>query len=112
MTRGSPRPTVAWALIRVATACILFAAPLGFSWGVYVLLRGIASPVLAYSALIASSVRREGWAWTFGVLALLFNPIFPVHLGRGLWAIVDFVTAGILLWSVFSLRPTKVANGD
>jgi hypothetical protein len=37
------------------------------------------------------------WAWIFGVLALLYNPIFRVHLDRNTWIGVNWFTVGVIV---------------
>lgn len=32
-----------------------------------------------------------------GIIAVLFNPIEPVHLNKGIWQVIDFVTAIIFI---------------
>ena len=36
------------------------------------------------------------WAWIFGVLAALYNPVFRVHLDRNPWAGVNWFTVGAI----------------
>lgn len=38
-------------------------------------------------------LEKSGWAWVFGIIALLFNPIIPVHLSREIWAPIDIMAA-------------------
>jgi len=40
----------------------------------------------------------------FGLVALLFNPLWPVHLSRDIWVPIDLVTAGIFSIGLFVLR--------
>ena len=57
-----------------------------------------------YSAIEAAEMNRKGWATVFGVMALMFNPFIPVHLGRATWGLVD-VGAGVLFAvSLFAVR--------
>jgi len=37
---------------------------------------------------------RQGWLWTFVILAVLFNPLAPIRLDRSIWQIIDLI-AGI-----------------
>jgi hypothetical protein len=38
----------------------------------------------------ARKARLEFWKWAFGVIAALYNPFVPVHLGdKDLWTIVN-----------------------
>ena len=38
------------------------------------------------------------------VLAFVFNPIFPLDLGRRVWSNVDYIAALVLLLSIPTLR--------
>ncbi len=46
-------------------------------------------------AVYAYSVSRTWASWLFGPLAILFNPLVPVHLSRKTWPTID-VVAGIV----------------
>jgi len=50
---------------------------------------------------------RVGWMWVFGTVALVFNPLVPLRLGRGTWSVVDVVAALILLTSILPLRTSS-----
>lgn len=40
--------------------------------------------------------------WLLGITALLYNPIFPVHLNRALWSVVNIVTVISLITFIVS----------
>ena len=40
--------------------------------------------------------KPDGYSGRFGLLAVLFNPIIPVHLSREIWAPIDMAAA--LFW--------------
>jgi hypothetical protein len=85
---------VAW----LAAAVMLFFAVTGrHPYSFYTLLRWICCAAFAYSAFTASEKNRVAWVWIFGVLAVLFNPIVPVHLQRDTWQIVDWGTIGVIV---------------
>ena len=46
------------------------------------------------------------WSFTgiFGFIALLFNPILPVHLSRDIWLPIDFFVAGLFFIGLFAVR--------
>lgn len=67
--------------------------PIGYFTLLRVIITGVAA-VLAYLSFTKDGLRSAAWGWTFIVIAALFNPVFPVHLGRGLWMMVDIVVAG------------------
>jgi Family of unknown function (DUF6804) len=77
---------VAWL---VAAGMLVYAAIENHPYSYYTLLRWICCPVFAYSAFAAHEQNRLPWAWIFGVLALLYNPLFRVHLDRSTWTGVN-----------------------
>jgi hypothetical protein len=42
-------------------------------------------------------MKRAAWTWVFGLLAVLFNPLAPVHLQRATWQIVDSGAIGVIV---------------
>ena len=44
--------------------------------------------------------------WLIGI-AILYNPIFPIYLTRGIWIVIDIITAIILIYLA-----RKLANND
>ena len=79
-----------------AVACIVGAFPLLYSY--YMLLRCIVTA----TALVLLALRRdelpEVGVWLLVVIALLFNPIVKVHLGRELWQVIDPLTGLVFGW--------------
>ena len=39
-----------------------------------------------------------------GIIAILFNPIKPIHFDKGYWQVIDFIVAGIFVVLVFSKK--------
>lgn len=70
----------------------------------YTLLRWVCCGVFAYLAFQSFEQKIQGGVWILGITALFYNPIFPVHLNRGLWSVVNVVTIGIAMASIFALR--------
>lgn len=71
-------------------------------YGYYTLLRWVVCGVSAFAAFRASERGGNGWVWVLAIIALLFNPIVPVRINRGTWALVDVGVAVILLISIFT----------
>ena len=78
---------------RPALACLL---PLPY--GFFVLVRFVAAGAFALLAVDAFDRASNNRAWAFVALALLFQPLFKLALGRPLWNIVDVAVAGWLLY--------------
>jgi hypothetical protein len=84
-------------VVRVAAGLLVFAAVQRHPYSFYTLLRWICCPVFAYSAFAAHAKNRLLWTWIFGVLSLLYNPIFRVHLDRSTWTGVNWFTVGAII---------------
>jgi hypothetical protein len=55
-------------------------------------------------AIDAHKAKNEGLKWLFLLVAVIFNPIAPLHLRTDIWQILDLVGAVLLLASVFLIR--------
>lgn len=78
-------------------------------YGYYNFLRLYVTALSLYGAYVASGLERQRWFAFFCVTAILFNPLFPIHLTRDLWAVVDVVLAGVLLASLVLFRvPVRI----
>lgn len=64
--------------------------------GYYMLLRLFTSGVCLYSAV---KFKTEWAKWIFGGLAVLYNPVLPIHLGdKDAWAVINLITI-IYTWA-------------
>ena len=100
-------------LARVVASVLLFWALERHPYGYYILLGWAVCGVSAYSAYISTTINRIPWAWFFGIVALLFNPLIPVRLGRTTWAYIDVAVGIVFLASLFFVRenlPAKEGN--
>lgn len=77
----------------ISIVMLFLAIPPIFPYGYYMLLRLIVCGTSVYVALKAKEANKEGWMWGVGFVAVLFNPLIPVHLNKGLWSIIDLVVA-------------------
>jgi len=75
-------------------------------YGYFMLLRVIV--FLAASLLALDIYRRTGdfrlWCAVFVAIAVLFNPILPVHLTRAVWGVVDPAVAALFIANFFMSR--------
>jgi hypothetical protein len=99
-------------IARIVASALLFWALARHPYGYFVLLRWVTCGVLAYCGYLSYSLKRIPWAWLFGFLALLFNPIAPVRLDRQTWAYLDIGTGVILLTSIFFVRELIKMKGE
>ena len=70
-------------------------APLPY--GYYQFLRLVVTIAAGFIAFSRFEDDETAWAFTFGGICILFNPIFPIHMSRDFWVPVDVVVALIFL---------------
>lgn len=87
-----------WVLL--ATAALAFVAIADLPYGYYRFLRWIVCAVAIASAIQLHKEQRQGLAWVLGAVALLFNPLVPVHFEKATWRIFDGA-AGVAFLIVF-----------
>ena len=89
---------IAWI---IAAVMLVFAAAEKQSDSFYTLLRWICCAVFVYSAVASFQMKRLLWLCIFGVLAVLFNPIFPLGLNRSSWIVADWFAIGAMVIAAF-----------
>lgn len=93
-----------WYLL--AVGIFLLGALGSWPYAYYQLLRWVVCGVGAYTAYMAYESGRTSWAWVFGVIAVLFNPIVPFYFARDTWQVLDLVAAIPFLAFPFTKRKT------
>ena len=86
------------AYIKLIIAAILLICLLPMPYGYFIIARFITMEAFAYFAFIYSDKKLMPLAFTFGALALLFQPFFKLALGRTIWNIVDVMVAIFLVF--------------
>ena len=104
-------PAVVWFVPAIMLLVALAAMPYGY----YVLLRWITCG--AFLLLVIQEHRLHGgasvWLVFFALLAVLFNPLFPVHLTREVWAPIDAGSAlALAVHFLVRRRQTTSAPGE
>jgi len=89
----------------VISVFMLLLAVLRLPYGYYVFLRWAVSATALFSAWVAYECKRKFWVFVMGGIAILFNPIIPIHLLKGTWIAIDFIVAVVLLASIFGIKP-------
>lgn len=85
-----------WVLL--VAAVLAFVAIGDFPYGFYRLVRWV-----VFVAGLAAALRLKdfpGWMWGLGFVALVFNPIAPLHFDKGIWRLLD-AGAGVTLFLAF-----------
>ncbi len=92
----------------IIVAIILVGTLAPWPYGYYQLLRFVVCGVSVYVAFMAYNWQKIWATWLFGFIALLFNPLIPVHLSREIWQPIDIICAVLFAVIAFILRkPTE-----
>jgi len=98
-------PTTIPAIISIL---MLFAGiPKFFPYGYYTLLRLVVCGTGGYIAYFAFEEEKRFIGFLSVLVALLFNPIIPIHLAKDAWIVIDFITAIFFTVTIFALRTKK-----
>ncbi len=72
----------------------------------YKILRWVTCAAAILVAYLACEYEQRWAAWLFGAVAILFNPLLPVHLTRDIWRPIDVITAVLFfLAAIFIAEP-------
>lgn len=83
---------------------LLLALNPGNPYGYYILLRWVCCAAFVYLAIHAWNLEKYGWIWVLGVTAAIYNPILRVHGTREMWSMINVVTIGLAVASIFALK--------
>ena len=81
------------AIPSLLAAAFLLLATLDLPYGYYTFLRIAVTGVALYVAYSGYKWGKTWALWTFVTVAMLFNPLIPVHLTKDVWFPIDLVTA-------------------
>lgn len=95
----------------VVSALMLFAALADWPYGYYQLLRIVTCGVVVYLAVLACQWHVTWVAWLLGFVAVLFNPVVPVHLSRDIWQPIDVICGFVLLLAALVVRQAQGKKG-
>ena len=92
--------------IKIILAVLFFVCLLDMPYGFYQFVRFAGLVGFAILAYQANQQNKQTEMIVYGALALLFQPLFKIALGRELWNIVDVIVGIGLTVSIF-IKPKK-----
>jgi len=90
--------------IIISTIMLLLAILPIWPYGYYMLLRLVVCGTAIYVAYNATKINKQGWMWTMGFIALLFNPLIPIHLDKTTWSIINLAVATVIIVLLFKIK--------
>ncbi|MBP8961087.1 hypothetical protein KBG31_02600 [Patescibacteria group bacterium] len=98
---------IRWLCI-VSSVLLLLAIPSGWwPYGYYILLRWVIFISSIISALGFYKSKLTAWAFIFGAIAFLFNPIAPIYLSKTCWVSIDLISAVLFFLAAYSFKKAK-----
>lgn len=91
----------------IVAALMLLGSLARWPYGYYQLLRFVVCGVSVYIAYMAYNWQKLWATWLFGFIAVLFNPLIPIHLSRELWQPIDLACAVLFVVILFVLKKDK-----
>ena len=93
-------------LIKTVLSVLLFLCLLDMPYGYYELMRFAAMVGFGVLAYQSYQQKKEAEVIIYCALAMLFQPLFKIALGRTLWNIVDVLVGVCLILSIW-IKPKK-----
>ena len=95
-------------LIKISLAILFFLCLADMPYGFYQFVRFAGIVGFVILAFRANKEGREKEMVIYGILAILFQPLFKIAMGRQMWNIIDLVVGISLIVSIF-FQPKKVS---
>lgn len=86
---------------------LLLAAVAPLEYGFYTVLRIAVTVIAIWIALASVRSRQVGWVVVAIVMAILFNPLFPVWLSKDAWAPIDVAGAVLVVLAGVFVRSKR-----
>lgn len=96
-------------VIKVVLSVLLLLCLFKMPYGYYNFVRFCAMLGFGFLMFQALQAQRKQQVWLYGALAVLFQPIFKIVLGRVLWNFIDVVVAIILILSILACKKDRSA---
>jgi len=89
---------------RVIAAIMLIIAVANLPYGYYRLLRLVVCSVSAFGVYLTYKRGKTIWVILLGIMALLFNPIFPIYFSKDIWIVIDLLGGILFIISLLILK--------
>lgn len=92
-------------ILYLICAVLSFFALFDLPYGYYTFLRIAITFTAAYGLIKEYSGNIDFWIITLGIIAVLFNPIIPIHLGdKNIWKVINIVCGVLFLMKGLKIK--------
>ena len=88
-------------LLKLTLAVLFFVCLANMPYSYYEFIRFIALVAFIYLSYKSYEEGNKSLCFIYAALAILFQPLFKIYLGRTLWNIVDVIVALFLIATIF-----------
>ena len=93
-------------------ALMLLGALAPWPYGYYQLIRWVVCGTAVFVAFMAYDWQKLWATVLFGCIALLFNPLIPIHLSREIWQPIDLICALLFVIALIVRKPENRKQQD
>ena len=98
-------------IIFLVPAAMMVLALLPMPYGYYQLLRLISCVCCGLIAYGFWQRQQQAWALAMGFVAILYNPVIKIALGREVWSVVNLISAGFMVAALWAAQRVASENG-
>lgn len=91
-------------LLIVAGVMLLLAVLPMWLYAYYQVMRIVVTIAAVFGAYVAFKNKHSSWVWVLGGIAVLFNPIAPIHLDKETWVLPDIIAAIVMFIASAKLK--------
>jgi len=97
-------------LVWIVPVVLLVIATARLPYGYYTFTRIVTCGVAAWIAVLGfqESPTIKAWSIALVLIAVLFNPVFPIYLNRSTWFYLDLIAAGVFTAHLVFVRQRLV----
>ena len=96
--------------IKLTLAILFFLCLANMPYGYYEFIRFIALVAFAFLSYKNYQEGNKSFAFIYAALAILFQPLFKIYLGRTLWNTVDVAVGIFLIATIFNRAKRSQEN--
>ena len=85
---------------------------LDWPYGYYIFLRFVVCIASVVVAVKGQEWQHDWVPWVFGSQAVLYNPIFRVHLNVEIWTFLNLVSITLFIVGLFAIKPSVPEQGE
>ena len=94
-------------VLLIIAAAMLLIARVRLPYDYYMVLRLAVCAVSIAIAVNANRAQHMFLTWSFGVVAVLYNPFLRVHLTRDIWQVLNLMTVAFFAYAVYIVETLR-----